>query len=100
MLIYHIVMPEIWETFKNEDFYEAESLHTENFIHCSYDHQLEAVLERYYQNADRVMVLTVDPDLLTSQLIAEASTGGEIYPHIYGPINKSAIAGVSEKILR
>ena len=100
MLIYHIVLPEIWERFKDENFYFAPSLETENFIHCSYENQLETVLERYYKNEKKVLVLSINPNLLTSELIAEPSTGGEIYPHIYGQINKTEIVEIKEKILR
>jgi uncharacterized protein (DUF952 family) len=99
MQIYHIVLPEIWESFADKDFYEAESLHTEGFIHCSYAKQLDAVFGRYYKNEKKVLILSINPDLLTSELIAEPSTGGEIYPHIYGQINKTAIVAVTEKVL-
>lgn len=99
MQIYHIVTPEIWDKFKDETDYEAASLQTEGFIHCSYAHQLEAVLERYYKDAEKVLILTIEPDLLTSELIAEPSTGGEIYPHIYGKINRAAIIDINEKHL-
>lgn len=100
MLIYHIVTPEVWEKYKNEYEYEAESLRTENFIHCSYRHQLEAVVERYYKNQTKILILHINPHLLESKLIAERSTGGEVYPHIYGKINRSAIVDVEEKFLR
>lgn len=100
MIIYHIVKPGVWENYKNEHEYEAESLQTEGFIHCSYRNQLEDVLERYYKNARSVFVLHINPHLLTSELIAEPSTGGEIYPHIYGKINRSAIVDVEKRILR
>lgn len=100
MLIYHIILPEIWENYKDEAEYEAESLQTEGFIHCSYRNQLEMVLERYYKDAGKVLILSVNPSLLTAKLIAEASTGGEIYPHIYGRINRPAIVDVTEKFLR
>lgn len=99
MLIYHVVLPETWEEFKDENFYEAKSLKTEGFIHCSYENQLEAVLERYYKNENRVLILSINPNLLTAELIAEPSTGGEIYPHIYGKINKPAIVKTEEKYL-
>lgn len=99
MQIYHIVTPEIWDKFKDETEYEAASLQTEGFIHCSYAQQLEAVLERYYKDAEKVLILTIEPNLLTSELIAEPSTGGEIYPHIYGKINRAAIVDINEKRL-
>lgn len=97
MLIYHIVLPEVWEKFKDEYEYEAESLQTEGFIHCSYRNQLDEVLQRYYKDAGRVLVLSINPNLLISELIAEPSTNREIYPHIYGKINKSAIVDVEER---
>ena len=100
MIIYHIVTPEVWEKFKDETEYQAESLESEGFIHCSYRSQLDSVLERYYKNRSKVFVLHVNPHLLTANLIAEPSTNGEIYPHIYGKINKSAIVETEEKFLR
>lgn len=99
MLIYHIVLPEDWEKFTEEYEYEAASLDAEGFIHCSYRNQLDDVLQRYYSNAERVLILSINPHLLASELIAEPSTNGEIYPHIYGKINKSAIVGVEERII-
>ena len=99
MLIYHIVLPEVWEKFKNEYEYEAESLRGEGFIHCSYRNQLDDVLQRYYKNADKVLILSINLHYLTSKFVAEPSTRREIYPHIYGKINKSAIVNVEERIL-
>ena len=99
MLIYHIVLPEVWEKFKDEYEYEAESLATEGFIHCSYRHQLDDVLERYYKGAEKVLILHINPHYLKSDLIAEPSTNREIYPHIYGKINKTAVVNVEERFL-
>jgi uncharacterized protein (DUF952 family) len=97
MLIYHIVLPEVWENFKDKESYEAESLATEGFIHCSFAAQLEAVLQRYYAGKERVLILTIDAEKLKSKLVEEASTNNEIYPHIYGEINRDAIVGIEEK---
>ena len=99
MLIYHIVLPETWEQFKSEPFYEAESLKAEGFIHCSYRNQLPEVLERYYKNAEKVLILHINPNLLTSKLISEPSTNREVYPHIYGEINSRAIVELEERTL-
>ena len=96
MIIYHIVLPEVWEKLKDEKFYEAESLQTEGFIHCSFAEQIETVLNRYYKDTERVLLLEIETEKLTSELINEPSTGGEIYPHIYGKINAEAIVGNKE----
>ena len=99
MLIYHIVLPDFWEKFKDEYEYEAESLRSEGFIHCSYRNQLDEVLERYYKNVGKVLILHINLHFLTAKFIAEPSTNREIYPHIYGKINKSAIVDVEERNL-
>ena len=99
MLIYHIVTPEVWEQFKNESFYQSESLESEGFIHCSYRSQLPEVLERYYKNSGRVLILHLNPHLLTEKLVCEPSTNREVYPHIYGKINRQAIVHIEERNL-
>ncbi len=97
MKIYHIVLPEVWENSKDQNFYEAESLQTEGFIHCSFAGQLDRVLQRYYKDAEKVLILEIDTEKLTSKLIEEPSTNNEIYPHIFGEINAEAIIGIKEK---
>lgn len=88
-------MPDAWADFTG-DAYEAASLADEGFIHCSYEHQVDAVLGRYYTGAESVIILTLDTDRLTSRLVEEPSTGGEVYPHIYGPIDRDAIVKATE----
>lgn len=90
MLIYHIVLPEVWAAFDTE-LYRAVSLETEGFIHCSFADQLDVVIARYYENESEVVVLEIESEKLMSRVITEPSTGSEIYPHIYGPINRDAI---------
>lgn len=99
MTVYHIVTPEVWEKFRDENFYEAASLQTEGFIHCSFAEQVETVLRRYYTDAEKVLLLEIESEKLTSKLAEEPSTGGEIYPHVYGQINKNAIVGIEERKL-
>lgn len=95
MLIYHLVLPEAWAAFDG-DLYAHPSLAAEGFIHCSFAHQLDAVISRYYSDAERLFVLEIESDKLTSKLVSEPSTGGEEYPHIYGPIDRDAILAVRE----
>lgn len=95
MNIYHITSPQAWEAAADPDGYRAASLDSEGFIHCSFEGQLGGVLERYYKGAGDLLVLEIDPARLKSELKTEASTGGEDYPHIYGPINKDAVVGTA-----
>ena len=97
MTIYHIVLPEVWANFKDQDFYYATSLQIEGFIHCSFAEQINSVLDRYYKEAKSVLILHIETDKLTSKLVEEPSTNNEIYPHIYGKINHDAIVEIEEK---
>jgi len=98
MLIYHIVISDVWETF-HDVCYEAESLATEGFIHCSFADQLDAVLKRYYADAKAVTILEIDTSKLDSKLVVEPSTGGENYPHVYGPINIEAVMSTENRTI-
>ena len=80
----------MWAAF-DTGLYEHPSLMSEGFIHCSFASQLNGVLGRYYSGEESVVVLEVETDLLMSRVLNEISTGNEIYPHIYGPINRDAI---------
>lgn len=99
MFIYHIALPNVWERFRGRPSYQPESLAKEGFIHCSYEHQIDAVLKRYYSRADKVLVLKIDTDKLRSKLVEEPSTGNDTYPHIYGRLNTDAIVEVRERVL-
>ena len=91
MTFYHMTTPEQWAIYADKDYYEAESLATEGFIHCSYEAQLQESLDRYFGGVPTVIVVKIDPNLLTSKLVIETSRNGELFPHIYGKLNKSAI---------
>ncbi len=99
MFIYHIVLPQVWEGFKGRPSYQPESLVAEGFIHCSYPNQLDAVLKRYYGGVERVLILKIDTEKLMAKLVKEESTNDQIYPHIYGRLNQSAVVGIEERIL-
>jgi len=96
VLVYHIVLPEVWAAF-DTDLYRAPSLESEGFIHCSFADQLDGVIGRYYKNADSIIVLEIETERLMSRVLNEPSTSNEIYPHIYGPINRDAIVSVKKR---
>lgn len=99
MIIYHVVLPEAWERHRGGPFYRAPSLDTEGFIHCSFADQVEGVLDRYYRDAECVLILSIETNRLLSKLVAEPSTNDEVFPHIYGEINTDSVIEISERLL-
>ena len=55
-----------------------------------------AVARRLYSGETDLLVLEVETGVLVSEVKREPSRSGEIYPHIYGPINVEAVAGVRQ----
>jgi uncharacterized protein (DUF952 family) len=93
-MIYHITTADIWTPQLESDTYAAPSLDLEGFIHLSTAAQVAGVLERYYQGVTDIIKLHIDESKLTAELRYEEATGGELFPHVYGTINKDAIIQV------
>ncbi len=91
--IYHLVPKQVWDQLGAEP-YQADSLVTEGFIHCSYAEQVARSANRFYADHAELLLLDIDPALLTSPLRDESSTGGEHFPHIYGKVDRAAIVDV------
>jgi uncharacterized protein (DUF952 family) len=96
--IYHIVLPDHWQSFAEQAFYTPPTFEQEGFIHLSKKHQIEGVLSRYYVGVERVILLHLDEEKLGESLVYEPSTNGEMYPHLYGLLPKSAILEVQDLI--
>lgn len=67
----------------------------QGFIHCSLPHQLRAVAEVVYGDADDLVVLVIDSEQVPAEVRYEAvAPGCERYPHIYGPVPIDAVTAV------
>ena len=64
----------------------------DGFIHCSSSEQVPGTLDKWYKDYERVIVVTVDPAPLTSEVKWEPNAVGVLFPHIYGPIVPEAVA--------
>ncbi len=93
-LIYHIVSAEEWARQKSLPTYEAASLQTEGFIHLSQKEQVTGTLSRYYPNVPDLLLLHIDVDKLIHELKHEIAINNELFPHLYGPLNKDAVVHI------
>jgi uncharacterized protein (DUF952 family) len=102
-MIYHIASRKAWREAQQRGDYRAESYEREGFIHCSTAAQVLPVAEKYYAGKRGLLVLVIDPERLASELKWESPSGGtppagvpegELFPHVYGPINLDAIVKV------
>jgi uncharacterized protein (DUF952 family) len=71
------------------------TLEQEGFIHCCLPDQLRGVAERYYADADDLVVLVIDEARLSVPVRFERpGPGAEEYPHIYGAVPVAAVTRV------
>ena len=53
------------------------------------------VLRRVFRGRRDIVLLRIDPDLLTSEVRFENLEGGdELFPHIYGELDLEAVTGI------
>jgi uncharacterized protein (DUF952 family) len=90
-MIYHIATLEDWVLHHNNATYQPQGYLKEGFIHCSTKEQVSGVLERYYAGVNNLILLHIDETKLAAELKYEEATNKELFPHVFGPINKEAI---------
>jgi uncharacterized protein (DUF952 family) len=93
-MIFHITTPEYWEKWAELNHFEPPTFQVEGFIHNCTESQIDGVLERYFDGVNQIVLLHVDTELLESPLEWEIGTNDELFPHIYGSLNKTAVVGV------
>jgi uncharacterized protein (DUF952 family) len=95
-IIYHITTKDWWQKWADFDYYESPTLQQETFIHLSSAEQVSGVLERYYAGQNNLLKLHIETEKLTAELKYEVATNNELFPHLFGKLNKDAILVVEE----
>jgi uncharacterized protein (DUF952 family) len=89
--ILHITTREQWETAKNLGTYRSDSLATEGFIHCSTLAQVIGSANRFFKDKQGLVILAIDPHLVTAEIRYEGAEPNNLFPHIYGELNIDAV---------
>lgn len=93
-MIVHICARRIWQEALEAGSYTADTLSSEGFIHFSRPNQVLSVANRYYSGQADLVILWVAPERLAAEIRWESSNG-EIFPHVYGPLNLEAVLAVT-----
>ena len=101
-MILHITSKQEWLEAQARGEYIAPSLNTEGFIHCSTEHQVLHVANAFYRGRNDLVLLKLDEAKLKPELKWEPPAGipapgisdSDKFPHIFGPINLTAVASV------
>jgi uncharacterized protein (DUF952 family) len=95
--LFHITSAEELRTAQEDGVYRPAAFAREGFIHCSYRSQVVPVANRLFRGRQGLVLLEIDPALITSPIVDENLEGGtELFPHVYGPLPLSAVVRVLE----
>ena len=91
--IYHLVPEQQWREVGNT--YEPASLAEEGFVHGSGRDQVLRVAEHLFTGRQDLLLLEIDPSRLSAEVVWEDLYDlEESFPHVYGPIERSAVVRV------
>lgn len=92
-ITYHLVPVPIWERAHADEWYTPEAYEDDGFIHCTngLDELVQVANLFYTSDPRKFVVLVLDTGAIVSDL--RYDDAGEVYPHIYGPLNTSAVRG-------
>lgn len=101
-MIYHITTAAAWQAAQSAGTYTADSLAAQGFIHCSTAEQVARVANTVYTGQTGLVLLVIDPAQLHAALHVEPAdstipvdhAAGEMFPHLYGPLNLDAVVDV------
>ena len=91
---FHIVAEEVYRGLDSAEPYRHASLESEGFIHCTdgAENMRDTANRHYGDAAGPFLLLTIDLDATGSPWRIDEP--GSPYPHIYGPVDRSAILDV------
>jgi uncharacterized protein (DUF952 family) len=91
-IVHHVARRAEWRVAAG-DGYRPRSLVEEGFIHCSTAEQLTGTIAAHFTPGDDLVVLTIDVARLAHELRWEPSRDGDLFPHLYGPLDTDAVVG-------
>jgi uncharacterized protein (DUF952 family) len=93
--IYKICSVAAWrEAERSGVFAGSEDDRRDGYIHFSTAAQLAQTLRKHFAGQHGLLLVAVDPEALGGALRWEPSRGGDLFPHLYGPLPVAAASGV------
>jgi uncharacterized protein (DUF952 family) len=96
--IFHIAVASEWAEAATA--YRPERFDEDGFIHCSSASQVMRVARLRFRGRRDLVLLRIDPDAVEREVRLENLEGGdELFPHIYGELELSAVTGIEPLIV-
>jgi uncharacterized protein (DUF952 family) len=94
-IIYKISPRAAWRAAEAEGrFIGAPIDLADGYIHFSAAHQVAETAAKHFRGQADLVLAAIDAERLGTALRWEPSRGGDLFPHLYGPLPMSAVTAV------
>ena len=94
-MIYHMCPAETWaEAVAAGHYHGTADDRRDGFIHFSTAETIAESARRHRTGQIGLLLIAVDAERLGERVRWEASRGGALFPHLYGPLHPDEVAGV------
>jgi len=91
-IIYKVADEEVWRAAEPAGTYLGSADDArDGFIHLSTAAQLPGTLSKHFAGQHGLVLIAVDAPALGDKLAWEPSRGGDLFPHLYGPLPVEAV---------
>jgi len=91
-LVYKIAPRPLWEAAEMTGVFAGASIDFEDgFIHLSSGAQVRETARLYFAGQEDLLLIGIDAAALGDALKWEPSRGGDLFPHLYGPLEFTAV---------
>ncbi|KAF2088763.1 DUF952-domain-containing protein [Saccharata proteae CBS 121410] len=96
---FKILSAEEWKDWETSTSFKGASIDlADGYIHLSTAAQSAETYAKYFAGQPNLVLAEVDLELLGDAVKWEESRGGQLFPHVYGPIPLSAVLRVREDV--
>ena len=96
-LIYKICPEALWRDAQAAGRFDGAPVdHADGYIHFSTASQLRGTAAKHFARQPDLLLIAVDAGRLGEALRFEPSRGGDLFPHLYGVLDLSAVQWVHQ----
>jgi uncharacterized protein (DUF952 family) len=96
-MIYKILPLAAWDDALAKGRFDGSSIDLQDgYIHFSTAAQAQETAAKHFRGQRGLVVVAVEAEALGDALRWEPSRGGQLFPHLYGPLDPALAKGVAE----
>ena len=94
-ILYKICPGNLWAEAEAAGVFEGAPVdHADGYIHFSTAGQVRETARKHFAGQRDLLLITVDATRLGDALKWEPSRGGDLFPHLYAPLDLAAVTAI------